>query len=544
MRMSLEISFAPKENAALKEGAEILVCLAAQVVPSSFNQGGDALHFGPQTRMLSSVAEGRVARAAKASCFKGSMGSSVCLLAVDDFDILCVVGLGEAEKLQKRDWSQIGGAVTKALPEGLQGKVHLRLLLEHPDGQEITPEQATEVALGLVLGAYRFDRYKTQKELSNSEILGLQREDGELTSLPQETSNMSKEQHLLVEICTDANKEAQTLWEERRGLAEGIICARDLVNQPANVLTTCALVEAARALVPLGVRLDVLDRAQLETLGLRALLGVAQGSKSPPYLVVAHWQGAAAEHPPVALVGKGVVFDSGGISIKPAANMESMKGDMAGAAAVIGILHAVARQKRPVNVIGVLAVVENMPGGAAQRPGDIVRTLSGQTVEIINTDAEGRLILADALWYTQTTYTPSCVIDLATLTGAVLIALGQYRAGLFSNDTVLAEQLFKAGQETGEQIWRLPLDPLYDAQLKSNCADMKNTGGRTAGAITAAQFLQRFIRAKTRWAHLDIAGVGLESPETLINKSWANGFGVRLLDCFLEEYAKGETSTS
>ncbi|HEY8260147.1 MAG TPA: leucyl aminopeptidase, partial [Methylosinus sp.] len=252
-------------------------------------------------------------------------------------------------------------------------------------------------------------------------------------------------------------------------------------------------------------------------------------------VVVLRWNGGAEGAQPIAFVGKGVCFDSGGISIKPAASMEDMKGDMAGAAAVTGLMHALAARKAKANVIGVLGLVENMPSGEAQRPGDIVTSLSGQTIEIINTDAEGRLVLADALWHVKDKYKPAFIIDLATLTGAILVALGQEHAGLFSNNDELANRILEAGKATGEKLWRLPMGPAYDKLIESKFADMKNTGGRHAGSITAAQFLERFVD-KTPWAHLDIAGTGMGSPASDTNQSWGSGWGVRLLDRLVKDY--------
>ena len=273
----------------------------------------------------------------------------------------------------------------------------------------------------------------------------------------------------------------------------------------------------------------------MKKLGMRALLGVAQGSPRPPRLVVMHWNGSKSREKPIAFVGKGVVFDSGGISIKPAGGMEDMKGDMGGAAAVVGLMHALASRKAKTNAIGIIGLVENMPDGNAQRPGDIVEAASGVTIEIINTDAEGRLVLADALWYVQKTYEPSLVIDLATLTGAIIVALGHDHAGLFANDDALAAQLTAAGIATGEKVWRMPLGPAYDKQIESKFCDIKNTGGRDAGSVTAAQFLKRFIKDGTAWAHLDIAGTAMSSPQSETNRSWASGFGVRLLDRFVAD---------
>ena len=284
----------------------------------------------------------------------------------------------------------------------------------------------------------------------------------------------------------------------------------------------------------LGVEVEILDERAMAEIGMRALLGVGQGSETESKLVVLRWNGGAENTPPVAFVGKGVVFDTGGISIKPGASMEDMKGDMAGAAAVTGALYALAARKAKANVIGILGLVENMPDGKAQRPGDIVKSLSGQTIEIINTDAEGRLVLADALTYVIDKYKPKAVVDLATLTGAILIALGQEYGGLFSNNDDLSERITKAGLATGEKVWRMPMGSVYDKMIDSKFADMKNTGGRHAGSITAAQFLQRYV-GKTAWAHLDIAGTAMGSPSSDINQSWGSGWGVRLLDQLIRD---------
>jgi leucyl aminopeptidase len=279
----------------------------------------------------------------------------------------------------------------------------------------------------------------------------------------------------------------------------------------------------------------VLDEKALSKLGMRALLAVGQGSARDSRVVVMRWNGGKDRAAPVAFVGKGVVFDSGGISIKPGGGMEDMKGDMAGAACVVGLMHALAARKAKVNAVGIIGLVENMPDGAAQRPGDIVTSMSGQTIEIINTDAEGRLVLADLLWHVQERYKPKFMIDLATLTGAIMVALGQEHAGLFSNNDELAQRLSAAGEATGEKVWRMPLAAAYDKLIDSKFADMKNTGGRHGGSITAAQFLQRFVN-ETPWAHLDIAGTAMGSPQNEINKSWASGWGVRLLDRLVQDH--------
>ncbi len=312
-------------------------------------------------------------------------------------------------------------------------------------------------------------------------------------------------------------------------MSEGTVIARDLVNEPANVLGPQEFADRARELESLGVEVEVLDEKAMRRLKMNALLAVGQGSPRGSRLAIMRWNGGAAKERPLAFIGKGVVFDTGGVSIKPASGMEDMKGDMAGAATVVGLMHALAARKARVNVVGMIGLVENMPDGLAQRPGDIVTSMSGQTIEVINTDAEGRLVLADALTYVQQKYKPALIVDLATLTGAIIVALGHQHAGMFSNDDELSARLTAAGEATGEKVWRMPLSKEYDKLINSKFADMKNTGGRWAGSITAAQFLQRFVE-DTPWAHLDIAGTGFKSPQNEINKSWGSGFGVRLLD--------------
>jgi len=307
------------------------------------------------------------------------------------------------------------------------------------------------------------------------------------------------------------------------------------VNEPANVLYPAEFARRASELRKLGVVVEVLDVAAMRKLGMGALIGVGQGSAHESKLVVMRWNGGKRGADPVAFIGKGVCFDTGGISIKPAQNMEDMKGDMAGAACVVGLMHALAARKAKVNAVGAIGLVENMPDGKAQRPGDIVKTMSGQTIEIINTDAEGRLVLADVLHYVNKRFKPKFMVNLATLTGAIIVALGQQYAGLFSNDDKLAERLAEAGEATGERVWRMPLGAEYDKLIDSKFADMKNTGGRLGGAITAAQLLQRFVD-KTPWAHLDIAGTAMGSPQTDINKSWGSGWGVRLLERLVENH--------
>jgi leucyl aminopeptidase len=379
----------------------------------------------------------------------------------------------------------------------------------------MSPEQAADIGLGARLRAYRFDRYKTR-----------QKEGDEGT--PKIKLSLGVAEAAAV----------RRAWRSREAVGEGVVLARDLVNEPPNVLYPEEFARRAQELKELGLVVEVLDEKALRKLGMRALLGVSQGSRREPRVVVMRWNGGRRGAAPLAFIGKGVTFDSGGISIKPAASMEDMKGDMAGAACVVGLMRALAMRKAKVNVVGAIGCVENMPDGNAQRPGDIVTSLSGQTIEIINTDAEGRLVLGDVLWYVKDRFKPQFMLDLATLTGAIIVALGQEHAGLFTNDDTLAERLRQAGEATGERVWRMPLAPEYDKLIDSKFADMKNTGGRFGGSITAAQFLQRFVET-TPWVHLDIAGTGFASPQSDINKSWGSGWGVRLLDAMVAEHYEG-----
>ncbi len=329
-------------------------------------------------------------------------------------------------------------------------------------------------------------------------------------------------------LCADPEAVARAA-RDGAARAEGIFFTRDLVNEPANVLTTADFADRLLAMRELGLEVEVLDEDELARLGLRALLAVGQGSESPSKVVVMRWQGGGDE-PPFALVGKGVVFDTGGISIKPAAGMEEMTMDMGGAGVVAGVMRTLALRRARANVVGLVGLVENMPDGRAQRPGDIVRSMKGDTIEVINTDAEGRMVLADVLWYAQDRFDPAAVVNLATLTGAIIVALGHDKAGLFANDNALAADLLKAAEAEGEGLWRMPLAPAYDDLIKSRLADVKNSGGRAAGSITAAQFLQRFVRKGTPWAHLDIAGVTLPPGETTLAPKGATGWGVLTLD--------------
>jgi len=366
-----------------------------------------------------------------------------------------------------------------------------------------------EIALGAVLRAYAFTDHKTG--------------DDDAPKAPARLTFM---------VADVAASEAEAAGV--KALAAGVFFTRDLVNEPSNVLTTTEFAARLEALRDLGLKVSVKEEDELEALGMRTLLAVGQGSESPSKVVVMEWMGGGEEKP-LALVGKGVVFDTGGISIKPAGGMEDMTMDMGGAGVVAGVMKTLAMRKAKANVVGLVGLVENMPDGKAQRPGDVVRTMKGDTVEVINTDAEGRLVLCDVMWYAQETYHPTGVIDLATLTGAIIIGLGHENAGVFSNDDPLCEAFLAAAKAEGEGAWRMPLGPAYDRQLKSQVADMKNVGGRPAGSITAAQFLQRFVKADVPWIHLDIAGVASRKDDTTLAPRGATGWGVLALDRLIRD---------
>jgi leucyl aminopeptidase len=473
----------------------------------------DGLKLGPAARKALEPAGDLLQRAAAAERFTGKSGSALSIVAPAGLRVprLIVVGVGKAAGLKPYDFVKLGGAVMGRLPAGAASAT---VLAELPAGP-LSAAQAADMALGMRLRAYKFDRYKTK------------RKEGEEPSAD-----------VAVMLAVDQPAAAQKEWRVRDGLADGVVLARDLINEPANVLFPVEFARRAAQLKKLGVAVDVLDEPAMKRLGMRALLGVGQGSQFESRTVVMRWNGGKRGEPPISFIGKGVCFDTGGVSIKPAQGMEDMKGDMAGAACVVGLMHALASRKARVNVVGAIGLVENAVGGSAQRPGDIVTTMSGQTIEIINTDAEGRLVLADVLHYVNTKFKPKFMVNLATLTGAIIVALGQEYAGMFSNDDKLCDYLNAAGQATGERVWRMPLGPEYDKIIDSKFADMKNSGGRYGGSITAAQLLARFV-GTTPWAHLDIAGTALGSPQTDINKSWSSGWGVRLLDQLVADHYEG-----
>jgi leucyl aminopeptidase len=499
MAAALKLRFAPMSTPL--KGVVIVFC-------------DDGLKFGAAARRLLAPAGDLVARAAAADRFKGKNGSALEIVAPSGLKAsrLVVIGVGKVADLKAEAFVKLGGVAIGRVGAAASD---VTIVADLP-GHEPGPAEVADLALGVRLRAYAFDRYKTR------------RKEGE------ETAKLVN-----VVIAVGALAAVQQAYRSRSAVADGVLAARDLVNEPANVLYPIEFARRAAGLKKLGVAVQVLDIAAMRRLGMNALLGVGQGSAHDSRFVVMRWNGGKRGEDPVAFIGKGVCFDTGGISIKPAGGMEDMKGDMAGAACVVGLLHALAARKAKVNAIGAIGLVENMPDGRAQRPGDIVTTMSGQTIEIINTDAEGRLVLADVLHYVGTRLKPKFMVDLATLTGAIVVALGHEYAGLFANDDRLTEQLVKSGEATGEKVWRMPLGPEYDKKIDSKIADMKNIGGRDGGAITAAQLLQRFV-GKIPWAHLDIAGTGMGSPQTDINKSWASGFGVRLLDRLVADYYENE----
>jgi leucyl aminopeptidase len=449
-------------------------------------------------------------RVAKIEKFKGKRNKVLDLAAPAGLKLehLLVAGIGKAKDMKAEDWLKLGGTIKGRLPAAARNVT----VLAEIAGGKLAPDAAAQIALGIKLRAYKFDRYKTK---------------------PKEGEEDTKTPAADIKVAVADVSATKKAWAAADGIGNGIVIARELVNEPPNVLFPAEFAKRATELRKLGVQVEVLDEPMMKKLGMNALLAVGQGSERDSRLVVMRWNGAKKKsETPIAIVGKGVCFDTGGISIKPAASMEDMKGDMAGAACVTGLMHALAARKAKANVVGVIGIVENMPDGKSYRPGDILKSYSGQTIEVINTDAEGRLVLCDALAYTNERFKPKLIIDLATLTGAILVALGQEHAGLFSNDDKLAERLTEAGKVTGETVWRMPLGPAYDKMIDSKFADMKNTGGRFAGSTTAAQFLQRYI-GKTPWAHLDIAGTGMAAHNTEIGDSWGPGWGVRLLNQFI-----------
>jgi leucyl aminopeptidase len=449
---------------------------------------------------LDAATGGAVSRAV-AGRFRGARGQAIELVAPANLHAshLLLVGGGAKEGFDAAAAEAAGAEAYRALKA--TGATTLELRFDAPAAL------LAQAAFGVRLAAYRFDKYLTREK-------------------PEKKPSIATVRLVAVDAMA-----ARAAFSPLSALADGVAFTRDLVSEPANILYPDEFAQRVKALERLGLNIEILDEPAMARLGMGALLGVGQGSVRDSRLVIVQWKGAAdPDAQPVAFVGKGVCFDTGGISIKPADGMEEMKWDMGGAGAVAGLMMALAGRKAKVNAVGILGLVENMPDGNAQRPGDIVTSMSGQTIEVINTDAEGRLVLADALWYCQDRFKPKFMVDLATLTGAIIISLGHDYAGLFSNDDALAGALLAAGAAEGENLWRMPLPPQYERQLESLAADIKNIGGRPGGSITAALFLQRFV-AGLPWAHLDIASTAWKRPSTQATiPDGATGYGVRLLN--------------
>ncbi len=502
----LEVTFA-----SLKEKREEVVGLLV----------GEGPQLPPLARQLDNDGDGVLNKAAKEAGFKGKSKSVVEILVPTGLKEKRVLlfGGGVAVKADENDWIMLGGSSVAKLQSA---NCKAASLVVEVDGEAELPDHeiAAAMAVGALLRSYKFEKYITKKDAD-------------------EDSAKANKLGKLVVHCAEPKK-AEKAFVRQKAIGNGVMLARDLVNEPANVLGPVEFAERAEALEDVGVDVEVLDVKELKKRKMGALLAVAQGSSRPARVVVMRWNGAKKSEAPVAFIGKGVVFDTGGISIKPSAGMEDMKGDMGGAACVVGLMHTLAARKAKVNAVGVIGCVENMPSGDAMRPGDIVTSMSGQTIEVLNTDAEGRLVLADIMHYAQDRFKPQMMVDLATLTGAIMVALGKNYAGLFCNNDELAEGLLEASKATGEKTWRMPLDKAFHKMIDSKNSDMKNLGGRWGGACTAAAFLERFVTDKdTPWAHIDLAGTAMDAPKNEISQSWASGWGVRLLDRLVADRYEG-----
>jgi leucyl aminopeptidase len=483
--------------------------------PKAFS-GNVAAFVAADKQLLASAQsinkDGTVARAIDASRFTGAKGQSLTVLGqAGDITRLTLLGVGKNRELDARGAEALGGIL--AAEANAAGQKALSVAVDVVKGSRLTPAQiAARIALGASLRNYRFDKYKTKDK-------------------PEQKNSLEQ-----ITLFVAGPAEARKTWERLEPTVDAVFFTRDLVSEPANVLYPTEFARRARELTKLGVKVEILGEAEMKKLGMNVLLGVGQGSPRESQLLVMRWMNGPKSQAPVALIGKGVCFDTGGISLKPASGMEDMKWDMGGAGAVTGAMRLLAGRKARANVIGVCALVENMPDGNAQRPGDVWTSMSGQTVEVINTDAEGRLILCDAMWYAQEKFKPQAMVELSTLTGAIIVALGHERAGLFSNNTQLSNKLRAAGAGIGEKLWRLPLGSKYDKMIDSEIADMRNvTNSRDASSITAAQFLHRFVQDGVAWAHLDIAGVAWSNKGDSTTPKGATAYGVRLLDTWIAE---------
>lgn len=478
------------------------------VVVIGMFQDGSVLTQG---NALSQEVLNLIAKAAKAKDFKAKPKDIMDMIAPVDieFNRIIVIGLGEKEAQTDYDLQAIGGTMASALLSGKETEGFALL-------SGLPANQAALIATGTRLRSWSFDKYFTTEKTK-----------------PKRAFNT-------LHVCFENKTDVEASYADLASITEGVFLTRDVVSELPNILYPETFCDRAKELRQLGVEVEILGEDEMKELGMNSLLAVGQGSVRESKLCVMRWNGGKADSAPLAFVGKGVTFDTGGISIKPADRMHEMKYDMAGAGVVLGLMKALASRKAKVNVVCVAGLAENMPSGNAQRPGDVWVSMSGQTIECQNTDAEGRMVLADALWYTQDRFKPQFMIDLATLTGAIVVALGKEHAGLFSNNDELAERLFKVGQTSGEKVWRMPLGEPYDKAINSTVADMKNVGDPgTGGSITAAQFLQRFVN-KYPWAHLDIAGMAWADKGRDLCSAGASGFGVRLLDNLVSTYYEGK----
>ena len=472
---------------------------AAEIIAILVHEGRG---FSGETAGYDTASSGALTKAMKASRFTGGALSHLAVAAPAGVDAGQVLLVGAGDKARLDDQAIEKAAAQAYSAVKMSGAEALTLDLKH-----LSAEQAARAAFGAVLGAYRFDKYRT-------------------TLKPEKIPSIKT-----VRVVAADPKAAEAAFQPMSAVADAVMFARDLVSEPANVLYPAEFARRVKELEKLGLEVEILGEAELEKIGMRTLLAVGHGSERESQVAIMKWNGGKAGDQPLAFIGKGVCFDTGGISLKPADGMEEMKWDMGGAAAVSGLMHALAGRKARVNAIGVIGLVENMPDGKAQRPGDVVKSLSGQTVEVINTDAEGRLVLGDCLWYVQDKFKPKFMIDLATLTGAMIVALGHEYAGVFANDDAVADAILAAGPKVDEPVWRMPLPDRYDRHVDSQIADMRNVGnGRAGGSITAALYLQRHVN-KTPWAHIDIAPTAwVKDSKNPVVPDGGVGFGVRLLD--------------
>ncbi|WND02340.1 leucyl aminopeptidase [Temperatibacter marinus] len=456
-------------------------------------------------KSLNDTMEGALERAVKIHDFQGKKGTDFTIPAPHgcSFDKLVIMGLGKKAKMKEIDYVTLGATITSS--QQLSGKEAAVFI------EGLSAEEAAWVGEGALLRSYRFDKYRTKEPKKKIPILKT------------------------ISIAAEDTKKAGGAFKVREAVAEGVFLTRDLVSEPGNKLHPESFADEVAKLTDFGVDIEILGEEEMTKLGMEALLAVGMGSVRESKLAIMRWNGAnKSDEQPIAFVGKGVTFDTGGISLKPGAGMDAMKWDMGGAGTVVGLMKALAARKARVNVIGVVGLVENMPAGNAQRPGDIVTSMSGQTIDVLNTDAEGRLVLCDAMWYTQDRFKPKFMIDLATLTGAMIVALGHEYAGIFSDSDELADDLYAAGTVTGDKVWRMPVHDDYDKLINTHTADMKNIGGKGAGSITAAQFLKRYTNG-VPWCHIDIAGTVWSDKGLPLSEKGGTGFGVRLLDRFVAD---------